>query len=149
MTESEKLAFQILCQVCVIKAAMFRCILTLPVDLYSNASNFATGCYITQTQDGEPRYLMYDSFILFLAEQNYDTYRHELAAIVKFTKKYAHILNAKHQSIVHMDYKPLLRFLHAEYHEDIFVHWAKKLPLLNICIEYISSKKNVVADGLS
>lgn len=36
---------------------------------------------------------MYDLFILFPAEQNYDTYKCELAAIVKFTKKYSYMLN--------------------------------------------------------
>ena len=48
-TESKKLAFQIPSWVCVTEAAMFGWDPTLPVDLYSDASNFAAGCYITQT----------------------------------------------------------------------------------------------------
>lgn len=80
------------------------------------ASNFAAGCYITQTQEGETRPLVYNSFTLLPAEQNYDTYRRELAAIVKFTKKYSHMLNAEYQSVVYTDYKPLVGFLNAEYH---------------------------------
>ena len=121
----------------------------LPVDLYSDASNFAAGCYISQIQDGESRPLVYDSFTLLPAERNYDTYRRELVAIVKFTKKYSHMLNAEYQSVVHTDYKPLVGFLNAEYHEDIFAYWANKLSLLNIRIQHIPGKKNMVADGLS
>ena len=107
---------------------------TLPVDLYLDASNFATGCYITQTQDGETRPLLDDSYTLLPAEHNYNTYRRELAAIVKFTNKYSHMLNAKHQSIIHMDHKPLIRFFNAEYYENIFTHQVNKLRLLNIRI---------------
>ena len=33
--------------------------------------------------------------------------------------------------------------------KDIFARWANKLRLLNICIQYISRKRNTVADGLS
>ena len=32
------------------------------------------------------------------------------------------MLNAKHQSIVHTDHKPFIRFFNTEYHKDIFAH---------------------------
>ena len=62
------MAFQILCQVYATNIAMFRWDLTLPVDLYSDASNFATVYYITQTQNRETRSLIYDLCSLLLAE---------------------------------------------------------------------------------
>ena len=86
---------------------------------------------------------------LLPAEQNYNTYRRELAVIVKFIKKYSYMLNAKYQSTVHMDHNPLIEFFNIEYHEDIFARWANKLRLLNIRIQHIPGKKNMVADGLS
>ena len=110
----------------------------LPVDLYSDASNFAAGCYISQIQDEESRPLIYDLFTLLSAKQNYDTYRRKLVAIVKFTKKYSHMLNVEHLSVVHTDHKLLVEFLNAEYHEDIFARQGNKLRLLNICIQHIS-----------
>ena len=58
------------------------------------------------------------------------------------------MLNAEHQSIVHTDHKPFVGFINVEYYEDIFARWANKLRLLNICIQYISGKKNIVADEL-
>ena len=67
-TKSKELVFQILRQVCITKTAMIRWDLILPVDLYLDASNFAAKCYITQIQDGKTIPLVYDSFILLLAE---------------------------------------------------------------------------------
>lgn len=77
------------------------------------------------------------------------TYRRELVAIVKFTKKYFHMLNAERQSVIHTDRKPLIGFLDGEYHEDIFARWAHELRWFNIRIQHIQGKKNTAADGLS
>ena len=59
------------------------------------------------------------------------------------------MLNAEYQSVVHTDHKSLMKFLNAEYHEDIFACWANILCLLNICIPYIPSNKNIIANRLS
>lgn len=96
------------------KVTMFTSDPTLPVDLYLNVSNFATGYYITQVQNVKARLLVYNSFALQPAEHNYDSYKHELVAIVKFTKKYFYMLNAEYQSVIHIDHKPLIEFLNAE-----------------------------------
>ena len=76
------------------KAAIFGWDFALPVDLYSDASNFTVSYYITQIKDGETEPLVYDSITLLLAEQNHDTYRCKQVAIVKFIKKYSNMLNA-------------------------------------------------------
>lgn len=101
---------------------MFRWDPISPVNLYLDASNFAAGCYITQTQDEKTKPLVYDSFIFLQTKQNYNTYKCGLAAIIKFTKKYSHILNAERQFIIYTDHKPLIRFLNADYHKDISAH---------------------------
>ena len=59
------------------------------------------------------------------------------------------MLNTKHQFIVHTNYKPLVGFFNTKYHENIFARWAIKLRFLNIRIQYIPGKKNMIADGLS
>ena len=64
------------------KAAIFGWDPALPVNLYSDASNSAAGCYITQVQDGETRPFVYDSFTLLPAERNYDTHQRKLVTIV-------------------------------------------------------------------
>ena len=86
---------------------------------------------------------------LLPAKQHYITSRCELVVIVKFTKKYSHMLNAKHQSVVYINHKFFVKFLNAEYYKDIFMCWGNKLLLLNICIQYILKKKIIIANGLS
>ena len=92
---------------------------------------------------------MYDSFNLLPGKQSYDTYRQELAAIVKFTKKYSHMLHADQQSMVYTDHKPLVEFINVKYHKSIFARQANKLHLFHICIQQTLRKKNLVADSLS
>ena len=41
--------------------------------------------------------------------------------------KYSYMLNAKQQSVIYVDYKLLVEFINAEYHEDIFPQWANKI----------------------
>ena len=121
----------------------------LSFDFYSDASNFATGCYITQNQDGEVRFFVYNSFILLPIEQNYDIYKRELTAIIKCTKKYSHMFIVDQQFVVHIDHKLIVKFIHAKYYKSIFVRWANKLRLFHICIPHILGKKNTVANSLS
>lgn len=69
--------------------------------------------------------------------------------MVHFTSKYRHLFCAEEPSIIHTDHKPLVGFMNALEHEDIYARWANKLRSLNIRICYIEGKKNQVADGLS
>lgn len=66
---------------------MFKWDLILPANLYLDASNFVTKYYITQIQNGKMIILIYNSFILLPANQNYNIYKYNLAVIVKFIKK--------------------------------------------------------------
>lgn len=104
---------------------------------------------ITQTQKGETIPLIYNLFILLLAKQYYNIYKHEPATIIKFIKKYSYILNVVHQLVIYTDHKPLVGFLNAKYYKNIFADWTNKLCLLNICIQYILKKKNTIENGLS
>lgn len=59
------------------------------------------------------------------------------------------MLNVEDQFIIYIDHKGLVEFLNVKYHENIFAYQANKLCLLNIYIQYILRKKNIVTDGLS
>ena len=153
-TASKNLAFEILRKQCATKAAMFGWDPQMAVHLYSDASTYAAGGFISQFQRNqqgslEERPLYYDSFTFSQSERNYDTYRRELRAIVGFCMKYRHMLEVPETSIVHTDHKPLVGFLNSDTHEDIFARWATKLRSLNIKFEYILGERNIVADSLS
>ena len=148
-TESEELAFQVLRKLCSSVLDMFGHDPEHGVEAYTDASRYGAGIYISQLQDGEMRPILYDSIAFNATQRNYDTYKRELLAIVLFTDKYEYIFNGKETSTIYTDHKPLVGFLNAEEHEDIFARWAIKLRLHNIRLKYIEGKKNVVADGLS
>lgn len=148
-TESEELAFQVLKKLCSNVMNMFGIDPELPVDAYTDASKYGAGLYICQLQEGEMRPILYDSIAFNSTQRNYDTYKRELFAIVMFTDKYEHIFNSKEVSTIHTDHKPLIGFMNAEEHSDIFARWAIKLRSHNIRLKYVEGKKNAVADGLS
>ena len=147
--ESELVSFQVVRNLAAGAGALFGWDPKTPVHVYTDASGYGAGCHITQMQGGTMVPIVYDSFTLTKAMRNYDTYKRELLAIVTFTSKFAHMLNAKEVSIVHADHKPLASFMNSDYHEDIFARWANKLRKLHVRITYIKGEKNKAADGLS
>lgn len=146
--ESEELSFQLMRKLCAISATLFSWNPQLAIQMFSDASGFGGGCYIRQLQNGEWRLIVYDSFTFNKSERNYDTYRRELRAIVYFGQKFAHMMRCDDISIW-TDHKPLVGFMNAEFHEDIFARWAMKLRQLHVKLKYIQGKDNAVADGLS
>lgn len=82
---------------------MFRWNSIPPVDIYLNAFNLAAEYYITQTQNKKISFLVSNLLTILLFEENYNTYRHKLATIIKFTKKYFYMLNAKYHFIIYTD----------------------------------------------
>lgn len=147
--ESEELALQLLKRLACTAIELFGWDPQHPVELFSDASGSGAGCNIAQLQDGVKVPIVFDSFTFSKAERNYDTYKRELLAIVRFCKKFRHMLNNEEKSTVWTDHKPLVGFMNAEYHEDIFARWAEQLRGLNIVIKYIQGKKNLAADGFS
>lgn len=59
---------------------------------------------------------------MLLTKQNYNSYKYKLDAIVKFTKKYSHMLNIEYHSVVYTDHKFFIRFVNAKYYKNIFVY---------------------------
>lgn len=59
------------------------------------------------------------------------------------------MMRADEPSVIWTDHKPLVGFMNAVFHEDIFARWAMKLRQLHVRLKYIQGKENVVADGLS
>ena len=114
--------------------------------MYTDVSRRGAGYVIMQIQNGEERLIQYDSFLFSKSERNYDTYKRELLAIVKFATKFRHFFDALAISTLQTDQKPLLGFLNIDY-KDIFTRQAIKLRNLNVQIKQIKGRRNL-ADGL-
>jgi hypothetical protein len=132
-----------------------------PVCLYSDVSNYAGGCCITQLRpdplppDGQLSEklievpILFDSFVFSSTQCNYSTYKKELCAIVEFCCKYRHYFFSKEASIIFTDHKPLTYFLDSSQLEGIYAHWASELSALYVSIQWIAGRRNKVADALS
>jgi transposase InsO family protein len=134
-----------------------------PARLYSDASGFGGGCCITQmrlnpkppdTASDKSRTqlievpILFDSFVFTKPQRQYGTYKRELCAIVEFARKYRHYFTCP-GSLILTDHKPLTGFLDSPYVEGIYARWSAELSTLNVCIQWIPGKRNVVADSLS
>lgn len=148
-TSAQDAAVELLKMKCATAGARFGWVKHLPVEMFLDASGFAMGCYICQRVGKEMRPLFYDSQTFTPTERNYDTYKRELKAIVTFTKKHRHMLNAEEASTIWTDHKPLVTFMDSHNHEDIFARWVNQLRLYNLKIKHIQGKRNLAADGLS
>lgn len=147
--EAEQVSFDLLRNLCATAGSRHGWIPHLPCNMYTDASKFAMGCYLSQHVDNVEYPLFYDSMLFTQSEQNYDTYKRELKAIVTFVKKHGHYLQGPQTSTIYTDHKPLVGFLNSDSHEDIFARWAQTLRLHNIKLEYIKGERNQAADGLS
>ena len=148
-TEFEELAFQVLKKLCSNVMNMFDIDFELFVNAYIDAFKYGADLYICQLQKSEMRFILYDFITFNSIQRNYDTYKKKLFAIVMFTDKYKHIFNNKKMFTVHTDHKPLIGFMNAEKHSNIFVKWAIKLRSHNIRLKYVENKKNAIANDLS
>jgi hypothetical protein len=86
--------------------------------MYTDASSYAIGCYITQMQYPQGKStgrkievpIRYDFILLKGPERNYRTYKRELLGMITFARKYQWLLISKEESIIFTDYKPLTLF---------------------------------------
>jgi hypothetical protein len=147
--ESEKLAIIVIQNKVAAAFSMFGWDPQLPVYMYTDASQYAAGCFISQRQGKEERPLWYDSHTFTSTERNYSAYKTELFAMVFFAGKFRHYLEGPQTSTIFTDHKPLVTFLTSDTHEDVYVRWAQILRSLNVRIVYIKGIKNTAADGLS
>ena len=129
---------------------------SLDTHFYTDASGFAAGLVITQSQRQDKGSapvevpIIYDALTFSPTERKYQTYKRELCAMVKFATKFRYLLqNPALPGIIHTDHKPLIHFLGSSLHDGVYGHWAAKLRELHIKIVHIKGARNVVADGLS
>ncbi|KAI0992069.1 hypothetical protein K3495_g16117, partial [Podosphaera aphanis] len=149
---SEQVAFQLLRENCSSCTERYGFDPTKRAYMYTDASKYGTGCVILQYHsiNGQSiaKPVLYDSTTLTKTQRNYGTYKRELLAIVTYAKKYSYMFAGKRGKVM-TDHKPLTRFLESPYVEGIYARWNADLLVLNLDIEYISGKRNEIADALS
>lgn len=123
---------------------------SLPCIVETDASDYAIGAVLSQTQDGITRPVAFLSRKLQPAELNYSTHDKELLAIVYAFGSWAHYLEghqidvrvlSDHQSLKYFTQKKLLSRRQASWH-DFLARFA-----FHIC--YTPGKSHIKADALS
>ncbi|KAJ8062049.1 hypothetical protein OCU04_009829 [Sclerotinia nivalis] len=128
-----------------------------PIEMYTDASKFGAGCFITQkrpapeTDNPLISYpILYDSFLFNSTQLNYNTYKHELLATAEFVGKYHYYFRYSEHCIVWTNHLPLVSFLSPSSEtRGIYARQAMELSSLGIQIKQIKGKRNKVADALS
>ena len=116
--------------------------------VYTDASNFAIGGWLSQLHEDKEKPVLYWSRKLSKAELNYPTHELELLALVEFLKRVRHYLlgtrfvaKTDHQALIWLNSQPFLSKRQAG--------WISFLQEFSFEIKYLPGPKNTLADLLS
>ena len=82
------------------------------------------------------------------ARMNYRTTKEELLAIIDCVRHFRRLLQ-RHPVTLLTDYQPLVAFMSSLQTNPMIIRWQESLSQLDITIEHIDGKKNVIGDALS
>lgn len=123
---------------------------TQKIEVMINASDYAIGAILQQLQkNGKWHPVTYYSRKLLSAEENYDTPKKKMLAVVKVFKHWRHYLEeAQHKIQLRTDHKNHESFFSKQILSRRQARWAELLSGYDVKINYKSGKKNL-ADALS
>lgn len=116
-----------------------------PFILSTDASNYAVGAVLSQTQNGLERVVAYASHVLTRTERRWSTYDKELWAIVWAVRHFRHYLSCNPFTII-TDHRPLLSLRKADVTQD---RWALELDPYQWTVVHKEGKKHINADAMS
>jgi transposase InsO family protein len=122
----------------------------LPIQLETDASDFAIGAVLSQPHEGRWHPVAFMSRKFIPAEINYEIHDKELLAIVDAFKVWRHYLQgAAHQIVIYTDHKNLEYFMTTKILNRRQARWAQELAAYNFKIVYRKGSSNGKADALS
>ena len=122
----------------------------LPIQLETDASDFAIGAVLSQPHEGRWHPVAFMSRKFIPAEINYEIHDKELLAIVDAFKVWRHYLaGAAHQIVIYTDHKNLEYFMTTKILNRRQARWAQELAAYNFKIVYRKGSSNGKADALS
>ena len=119
-----------------------------PFILRTDASNYALGAVLLQSEGNGEHPIEYASRLLTPAERGYSTTEREALAVVWAVEKFRAYIDG-HPLIVKSDHQPLKWLLTLKTPSGRLIRWALKLQSFDIRYEYVPGRANVVADTLS
>src|ERR687884_1036585 len=122
----------------------------LPIQLETDASDFAIGAVLSQPHEGRWHPVAFMSRKFIPAEINYEIHDKELLAIVDAFKVWRHYLaGAAHKIVIYTDHKNLEYFMTTKILNRRQARWAQELAAYNFKIVYRKGSSNGKTDALS
>lgn len=119
-----------------------------PLSLYTDASQYGAGAYLSQKQDGKERVIAYLSTTFNQAEIKYSVLDKELAAIRWAVRRLKPFLWGRH-FVIYSDHKPLSYLQGMRLLDGRLARTLEELGDYDFEVRYIPGRLNVVADTLS
>ena len=117
--------------------------------LICDSSNIGLSGWIGEMQDnGIVRPARFHSKKFKNAQMNYGITKKELLAIVDSVRHVRGVLQG-HSVTILTDHQPLVAFMSSLQTNQMIIRWQESLSQLDMTIEHIDGKKNVIADALS
>jgi len=120
-----------------------------PFHLTTDASNYAIGAVLSQSDAGKDRPLAYISRALNRTEENYATNEKEMLAIVWALDNLRSYLYGAGSIKIYTDHQPLTFALGNRNYNAKLKRWKARIEEYNCELIYKPGKSNVVADALS
>ena len=121
---------------------------SIPIRLYTDASNVGLGAILAQQQEGKERIICCASRTLSKSEQNYSTTKKECLAVAWGIKNFHNYLIANHFNVYTNHYS--LQWLRSMKHESALLHrWAAQLEDYDFEVLHRPGKNQGPVDALS
>jgi RNase H-like domain found in reverse transcriptase/Integrase zinc binding domain/Reverse transcriptase (RNA-dependent DNA polymerase) len=122
-----------------------------PFQIKSDASKYASGAVLTQTDINGDRHL-----VAFLSktftdmERRYEIYDRELLGIVRALKEWRHYIQGSgHTTLIHTNHQNLTYFRKAQKLSDRQARWSLFLSEFDIKLQHLPGNKMILSDALS
>jgi RNase H-like domain found in reverse transcriptase len=122
-----------------------------PFQIESDASKYASGVVLTQTDINGDRHLVaFLSKTFTDTEHRYEIYDRELLGIVWALKEWRHYIQGSgHTTLIHTDYRNLTYFWKAQKLSDRQARWSLFLSEFDIKLQHLPGNKMILSDALS
>jgi hypothetical protein len=122
-----------------------------PFQIESDASKYASGAVLTQTDINGDRHLV--AFLLKTftdTERRYKIYDRKLLGIVRALKEWQHYIQGSgHTTLIHTDHQNLTYFQKAQKLSDQQARWSLFLSEFDIKLQHLPGNKMILSDALS